>query len=124
MDSVTLKDKVDKDTSEISGFVGTEASNEIVFTKNTTEALNFVATGLRFREGDEVIISNLDHQSNIIPWMLLEQEKIRLKIAYADESGIVRAENVRSLLTKKTKLVSITQVSNTLGTIQPVKEIG
>lgn len=124
-DSIVVRDKIDNARAEISEFIGAESSNEIIFTKNTTEALNLVATGLRFREGDEVIISNLEHQSNIIPWMILEQQKrIRLKIVYADESGMILPEKIESLLTKKTKLVSITHVSNTLGTIQCVKEIG
>lgn len=124
-DSVEVKEKVDKVRKRIALFINSSSPDEIVFTKNTTEAINLVAYGLSFKQGDEVIITNIEHQSNIIPWLRLKARgKIRVKIMEADSQGIVQPEEVKKQLTPKVKLVAISHVSNVFGAIQPVEEIG
>jgi len=124
-DSVEVKVMVDKVRERIAQFINASSPEEIIFTKNTTEAINIVAYGLKFEPGDEVIITNIEHQSNIIPWLRLEKlGRIKVKIVNADPEGIVQPEEIERQLTPKTKLVAITHVSNIFGTIQMVEEIG
>lgn len=110
----------------VARFLGAEAG-EIVFTRNATEAINLVAAsyGRRFFErGDEVVISEMEHHANIVPWQLLEMEKgIRLSVVPVDDAGNLRMDVYQSLLGPKTKLVAITHCSNVLGTITPAAEI-
>jgi cysteine desulfurase/selenocysteine lyase len=116
--------EVDKARNCISQLIGAQPE-EIVFTKNATEAINLVARGLRLGTGDEVIVSELEHQSNLIPWFSLEQEKgIRVRILKAGRQGFIDPASLQEALTERTKLVSITHVSNVLGTIQAVDKIG
>ncbi|MBN2695106.1 cysteine desulfurase [bacterium] len=99
---------------------------ETIFTKGTTGAINFVAQsfGSLLESGDEVIISQMEHHSNIVPWQMLRDRKsIVLKVAQMDERGVLDLEHLESLITEKTKLVSITYLSNALGTINPVDKI-
>lgn len=108
-------------------FINAPEPEEIIFTKGTTESINLVAAtfGRKFiEEGDEVIISTMEHHSNIVPWQMLCEEKgAVLKIIPITESGELILDEFEKLLTEKTKLVSIVHVSNALGTINPVKEI-
>jgi cysteine desulfurase/selenocysteine lyase len=101
--------------------------DEIVFTRNGTEAINLVAAtyGRRFLEaGDEIVISEMEHHSNIVPWHLLCAEKgVVLKAAPIDDEGNLRLDTFESLLGARTKLVAITHISNALGTITPIKQI-
>ena len=99
--------------------------DELVFTKNTTEALNIVAHGMNFEPGDEVLISNIEHQSNFIPWLYLGQQKdIKVKIANANEEGIITPEEIQNNISSRTKLISINHASNIFGSIQDIKTIG
>lgn len=117
--------RVDAVRKKLADFIHANAPEEIVFTKNTTEAINMVAYGGPWNTGDEVILTSLEHQSNFMPWLRLQQEKgIVLKIAQADLDGVVHAESVRALVTSKTKLINVTYVSNIYGTVTPVEEIG
>lgn len=101
------------------------SSHELVFTKNTTEALNIVAHGINFASGDEVIISNIEHQSNFIPWLYLGKKKdVKIKLAYANEEGIITPEEIQDKISSKTKLISLNHASNIFGSIQDVKAIG
>ncbi len=112
---------------KIARFVNAESSDEIVFTRNATEALNLVAAcyGRAFlKKGDEVIISTLEHHSNIVPWQLLRDRiGIVLKIAPIDDAGNFLLDEFHELLGPRTKLVAVTHVSNALGTVTPIKEI-
>src|SRR5213594_2976313 len=108
-------------------FVNARREQEIVFVRGTTEAINLVAQsyGRTFlKEGDEIIISAMEHHSNIVPWqMLCEQVGARLRVIPINHDGELVLDEYRRLLGKKTKLVSVTHVSNALGTIVPVKDI-
>lgn len=84
-----------------------------------------VVRGLRWNSNDEVVITNVEHQSNVIPWQrVAKQAGVRLRIVKANEVGIVEPEDVQENISKRTKLVAITHVSNVFGTIQKVSEIG
>ena len=109
--------------SRISKFVGCKSS-EIIFTKNTTEAINLVANGLEFEKGDSIIVSNIEHHSNFIPWLNLKNKGVDLKIIKADKHGIVDPAAVESAVDSSTKLITTTHVSNAIGSVQPIKEIG
>lgn len=108
-------------------FINAKSSAECIFTKGTTEAINLVANsfGAKFLQpGDEVLLSTMEHHSNIVPWQLLKLTKnITLKIIPLLANGELDLTNLDNLLTSKTKIVSITHISNTLGTINPVKQI-
>lgn len=108
-------------------FINARSTTEIVFTRGTTESLNLVASSFVegcMKEGDEVIVSTMEHHSNIVPWQLQEQRKgIVLKVIPMTDEGELQLEEYEKLFTERTKLVSVTQVSNVLGTINPVKEI-
>lgn len=108
-------------------FINARSTTEIVFTRGTTESLNLVASSFAegcMKEGDEVIVSTMEHHSNIVPWQLQEQRKgIVLKVIPMTDEGELQLEEYEKLFTERTKLVSVTQVSNVLGTVNPVKEM-
>ena len=108
-------------------FINADSDNEIIFTSGTTESINLVAFsfGEKFvNEGDEILISEMEHHSNIVPWqMLCERKKAKLKVIKLNHFGELLLGELDELLTSKTKLVAITHVSNTLGTVNPIKEI-
>lgn len=117
--------KVDEAREKIARFIHAREASEIVFTKNTTEAINQVASGGPWEKGDEIILTSLEHQSNMMPWIRLEKERgVVLKIAQADREGFIHPETVKALVTSRTKLIDVTYVSNIYGTITPVKAIG
>jgi cysteine desulfurase/selenocysteine lyase len=111
----------------VAEFLHAEKREEIIFTRGTTEAINLVATsyGEAFcNNGDEIIVSVMEHHSNIVPWqMLCERKGLKLRVIPMNESGELDLETYKTLLNNKTKLVSIAHVSNVLGTINPVAEI-
>lgn len=102
-------------------------ASEIIFTRGTTESINLVAHcfgNLAITEGDEIIITQMEHHSNIVPWQLLcEEKKAILKYIPINQAGELLLEELPKLITAKTKLVALTHISNTLGTINPIKEI-
>lgn len=108
-------------------FINARSTTEVVFTRGTTESLNLVASSFVegcMKEGDEVIVSTMEHHSNIVPWQLQEQRKgIVLKVIPMTDEGELQLEAYEKLFTERTKLVSVTQVSNVLGTVNPVKEM-
>ena len=108
-------------------FINARSTTEIVFTRGTTESLNLVASSFTegcMQTGDEVIVSTMEHHSNIVPWQLQEQRKgIVLKVIPMTDEGVLDLQAYEQLFTERTKLVSVTQVSNVLGTINPVKEM-
>jgi cysteine desulfurase/selenocysteine lyase len=107
--------------------VNAEHLHEIIFTKGTTESINLVAHcfgKINISEGDEIVITQMEHHSNIVPWQqLCEEKKAVLKFIPINEVGELILEELPKLISTKTKLVAFTQISNTLGTINPVKEI-
>ena len=111
----------------VARYLNARSDDEIVFTHNVTAAINLVAHsyGRRFMErGDEVIISQMEHHANIVPWQLLRDEiGIELKIAPIDEAGNLLLDQLAEMFSHKTKLVSLTHVSNVLGTIVPIKKV-
>ncbi|MCO5949338.1 aminotransferase class V-fold PLP-dependent enzyme [Mucilaginibacter flavidus] len=107
--------------------IGAKHEHEIIFTRGTTESINFVATafGKKFvNAGDEIIVSEMEHHSNILPWQqLCEEKNAVLKVIPITDSGELLIDEYKKLLSEKTKLVAIVHVSNTLGTVNPVKDI-
>lgn len=108
-------------------FINARSAAEVVFTRGTTEGLNLIAStycGAFMREGDEVIVSAMEHHSNIVPWQLQAQQRgIVLKVVPMTDAGELMLDEYEKLFTNKTKLVSLTQVSNVLGTVNPVKQM-
>ena len=110
----------------IKNYIGASKENEIVFTKGTTDGINLIASSLGelMKKGDEVLISAMEHHSNIVPWQLLVERKgIVLKIIPIHQDGTIDMAYFEEMLNEKTKLVSITHISNTLGTINPIETI-
>lgn len=108
-------------------FLNAPSPDQIVFTKSATEAINLVAYGYgapNIGEGDEIVLSIMEHHSNIVPWHFLrERQGAALKWVYVDEDGSFNLERFTDSLSDKTKLVAITQMSNVLGTVVPIKEV-
>ena len=113
--------------ARVQRFVNARSASEIVFTKGTTEAINLVATswgGAFLGEGDEVVLSVLEHHANIVPWQLLRQRTgIVLKVVPTDERGAFPLDAYEALVGPRTRLVALTHVSNVLGTVVPVAEV-
>jgi cysteine desulfurase/selenocysteine lyase len=108
-------------------FLGAADASEIVFTRGTTESLNLVASsygGSRLREGDEILITHMEHHSNIVPWQLLcERTGAKLKVAPITDAGELDVDAFASLLSDRTKIVSVVHVSNALGTVNPIRQL-
>lgn len=107
-------------------FIGASSKEEIIFTRGTTEAINLVASsyGSLLSEGDEVILSVMEHHANIVPWQLLRDRRgIVIKVVPMHPDGSLDMDAYRSLLSERTRVVSITHVSNVLGTVNPMEEI-
>lgn len=108
-------------------FIGAEKSNEIIFTRNTTESLNFVAYsyGLsNVKKGDEIVVSIMEHHSDLLPWQMVAKTcGAELKFIECAKDGSIDLEKVKEIITSRTKIVAMTQVSNVLGREYPVKEI-
>lgn len=111
----------------VQNFLGAEHSHEIIFTRGTTESINLVAYSFGetfLKEGDEIIVSEMEHHSNIVPWQLLRTRKnITIKVIPFNEKGELDLDVYASLFTERTRLVAVNHVSNVLGTINPVKQI-
>lgn len=111
---------------KIQKFINAKNDFEVIFTKGTTEGINLIAYILtqKLKKDDEIIISYLEHHSNIVPWQLLcERTGARLRVIPIDENGILQLDYLDKFLNEKTKIVSVNQVSNALGIINPIEEI-
>jgi len=112
---------------KVARFIGAAQAREIVFVRGTTEAINLVVQTFarqRVGAGDEILITHLEHHSNIVPWQLLcEEREARLVVAPIDDRGQVRVDAFRELLTERTRMVGIAHVSNALGTVNPVRKL-
>ncbi len=120
-------DEFEKSRKLVQKFINAEKDSEIIFTRGTTEAINLIAATYgrsNFKEGDEIIISAMEHHSNIVPWQMLEKELgIKLKVIPMNDDGELLLDEFEKLLNEKTKFVSVVYISNSLGTINPVKHI-
>ena len=111
---------------QVQSFINAASSSEVVFTRGTTESINLVASsfGQRLKEYDEVIVSGMEHHSNIVPWQLAcERAGARLKVIPFSDEGVLDLQVYESLFTKRTRIVACCHVSNTLGTVNPIKKI-
>jgi len=119
-------DKFEETRNTIQQFIGAKHNHEIIFTKGTTDSINLIANGFRslLKKGDEIIISELEHHSNIVPWqMCCEISGATLKVIPLLDNGELDLNAFYNLITRNTKLVVVSHVSNTLGTISPIEEI-
>ncbi len=119
-------DKFENTRKSVQAFINAKNSCEIIFTKGTTDSINLVANGYRsiLNKGDEIIISEMEHHSNIVPWQICcEISGAELKVIPMLDDGDLDMETFENLLSEKTKLVAITHISNSLGTINPVEKI-
>lgn len=111
----------------VADFLGARSSKEIIFTKGTTDAINMLAFSFgeaMVHEGDEIVVSQLEHHSNIVPWqMLCERKKARLRVIPLQDNLSLDREQIKGILNERTRIVSVAQVSNVLGIINPVEEI-
>jgi cysteine desulfurase/selenocysteine lyase len=120
-------DAFEKGRSIVRKFINAPSEEEVIFTKGATEGINLIAScfGRKYlNEGDEVLISAMEHHANIVPWQLIcEEKKAILKVIPVADNGELILDEFKSLLTSRTKIVALTHVSNTLGTVNPVKTI-
>lgn len=125
--SAESTDEYEKAREVVRAFLNAEKTSEIVFTSGTTASINLVAFSFGevfVKSGDEVIVTEMEHHSNIVPWQLLcERKGANLKVLPFDENGELKIDMLESLITPKTRILSVTHVSNTLGTVNPIKQI-
>ena len=121
--AVKATEKLEEARRKVADFVNAKAE-EIIFTKNTTESINLVATGLRFEKGDSIIIPNIEHHSNYLPWLKLREKGVKVKIIKADKNGIIDPGHIEDAIDENTKLITVTHVSNAIGSVQDIKRIG
>ncbi len=117
----------EKSRLKASKFIGAKSEKEIVFVRNTNEAMNILAYSYgmnNLKEGDEIVLTIMEHHANIVPWQMLQKNGVKLKFVDINEDGTLNLEKINESITKNTKIVSITHKSNVLGTVNPVKEIG
>lgn len=120
-------DAFEQARKKVAAFVNAPHDRQIIFTRGTTEAINLVAHGFGhvfLNEGDEIIVSELEHHSNIVPWQLIaEMKSAVIKVIPITDSGELRMDVLKQLISNRTKLIAVAHISNVLGTINPIKEI-
>ena len=125
--SVEATDCYEEARETVRKFIGAGSTEEIIFTRNTTEGLNLVAYSYGFshlKAGDEVLVSIMEHHSNLLPWqMVCRQTGATLKFLECDQTGFLSDETLENAITDKTRLVAIAQVSNVLGRTAPIEKI-
>ena len=124
--SVRATELYENSRNKVVSFINATNSNEIIFTKGTTDSINLVASSLTnaISKTDEIVITTMEHHSNIVPWQeLCKKTGATLKIAPIDHNGELIIEELSKLLNKNTKILALTHISNTLGTINPIKKI-
>ena len=115
--------KFENTRESISKFINC-TRDEVIFTKNTTEAINLVANSLEFKKGDSIIVSNIEHHSNFLPWLNLKKAGINLKVIKTDKYGVIDLADVEKAVDNTTKLITTTHISNSIGSCQPIYDIG
>jgi len=118
-----VEDEVLNARNEVRGFINAKDASEIIFTKNTTEGINLVANSFGLKEGDEVILSDKEHNSNLLPFLKLSKKGIKLKFVDSNRDNSFNLEKFEDCLSEKTKLVSVVYVSNIDGVANPIPEI-
>ena len=125
--AVNATNKFEETRVSVKNFINAKFKEEIIFTKNATEAINLVATTFgqqSINEGDEIIITELEHHSNYVPWHFLRvNKKAIIKFAPINEDGDIIIDKLKELITSRTKIIAVTHLSNVIGTIVPIKEI-
>ncbi len=121
--AVKATQKIVESRKKVAGFINA-LPEEVVFTKNTTEAINIVAQGLSFKKGDSLVVPNIEHHSNFLPWLNLRKKGVEIRVVKADADGILDPSQIEDAVDHTTRLITITHVSNALGSRQDVKEIG
>ncbi|OGD86713.1 hypothetical protein A2164_03550 [Candidatus Curtissbacteria bacterium RBG_13_35_7] len=130
--SVEATDLYEGVREKIKNFINAKSSKEIIFTRNATEAINLVARSLddqAIKDGDEILLTEMEHHSNIVPWQMLRErlmssnQRLEIRFIPIDNEGRLDLSSLNKLITKKSKIVSLTLMSNVLGTINPVKKI-
>ncbi len=125
--AIQATERYEQARETIRRFINAQKTQEIIFTAGTTAAINLVAFsfGERFvKKGDEIVITEAEHHSNIVPWQLLcERKEAKLKVLPVDDSGRLQIERLPELLTERTRIVAVTQASNVLGIVYPIREI-
>ena len=125
--AVNATNKFEETRMNVKNFINANSKDEIIFTKNATESINLVATTfgqINIKKGDEILITELEHHSNYVPWHYLRETKgAIIKFAPINDDGDIIIEKLRDLITTKTKIIAVTHLSNVTGTIVPVKEI-
>ncbi|MDE6297008.1 MAG: cysteine desulfurase [Muribaculaceae bacterium] len=119
-------DRQEHTRRRVQDWINAESFEEIIFTRGTTEAINLVASsfGDRFKDGDEIILTVMEHHANIVPWQLLQRHKrIKINVVNINDKGELDLDQYRSFFNSRTVLASFTHISNVLGTINPVKEM-
>ena len=125
--AVNATNKFEETRTSVKNFINANSKDEIIFTKNATEAINLVATTFgkeNIKKGDEILITELEHHSNYVPWHYLRETKgAVIKFAPINDDGDIIIEKLKKLVTTKTKIIAVTRLSNVTGTIVPIKEI-
>jgi len=125
--AISATNKFEETRISVKNFINANSKEEIIFTKNGTEAINLVATTFgqqNIEKGDEIIITELEHHSNYVPWHFLRETRgAIIKFAPINEDGDIIIDKLKELITSKTKIVAVTHLSNVTGTIVPIKEI-
>jgi len=107
--------------AEFVGGAGLEGTT--IFTRNTTESINIVARGIKWKRGERIVTTLLEHHSNLLPWMRLKEKGVELEVIKPDKTGMIDPADYEKAITEGTRLVAVSQLSNALGTVLPVKEI-
>jgi cysteine desulfurase/selenocysteine lyase len=115
--------QVDLARGEVQKLLNAGSSEEVIFTKNATEGINLVANAIEWKEGDEVIVSDKEHNSNLIPWLKLKEKGVVVKICKTNEDGTFNLKNFENCFSKRTRLVAVLYVSNLDGVENPIAEI-
>ncbi len=125
--AVSATNKFEETRNSVKKFINAKSKDEIIFTKNATESINLVATTFgqkHINKGDEILITELEHHSNYVPWHYLRETKgAIIKFAPIDDNGDIIIKKIKELITSKTKIIALTHLSNVTGTIVPIKEI-
>ena len=125
--AVTATNRFEETRDLVKKYINAKSREEIIFTKNATEGINLVAStyGEKFiNKGDEIIITELEHHANYVPWHFIRQKKgAKIKFAPVNEKGEVEIDEIKKLINSKTKIIAITHISNVTGGITPLKEI-